>query len=315
MNYDDILGQPGLVANLRSSMEAGRVVHAYLFAGPEGTGKRTLADICARALNCRGEHRPCDQCPPCKQFLSGNHPDVIRVRPQKSIGVEEIRQVISAVQIRPYEAGRHVVIVEQAEKMTAQAQNALLKTLETPPEDVVFFLLSAAPQGLLTTVISRCRLVRFSAIEEEEAVRALTRQGVGAERARLLARLSQGSVGRALEMERSEEFWKVRGRAVDAISRLKGPADVAVCALMLKEDKDSAHQVLDVLEMWARDLMVMRDAGLEPIEIDLKDRLSSAQLEPERALRAIMEARRRLMSNVAWQSALEMLFMDMVGGK
>ena len=175
MRFSDIAGSAA--NHLRGEMQSARVVHAYLFAGPAGTGKRTLADICARALLCSGQgEKPCDVCPSCKQFLSGNHPDVIRVKPEKSIGVESVRETIDALAVHPYESGRHVVLIDEADKMTPQAQNALLKTLETPPGDAVFFLMTDQMTTLLPTIISRCRIVRFSLLEEADAVRVLMSQ-------------------------------------------------------------------------------------------------------------------------------------------
>ncbi|HIS99926.1 MAG TPA: DNA polymerase III subunit delta' [Candidatus Faecaligallichristensenella faecipullorum] len=315
MNYDSILGQSALVQNLRDSIDTGRIVHAYLFCGPEGTGKRTLAEICARALNCRSEgHKPCDQCPACKRFLSGNFPDVFTLQPQKSIGVEEIRQMIAQVQVKPFEGGRHVVIIQDAGKMTAQAQNALLKTLESPPEDVVFFLLTDSVQSLLPTVLSRCRLVRFHPIDEENAVRALTGRGIAPERARLLARLAEGSVGRALKMQEDEGFFKLRSRVLEALNSLKSPSDAAQCALMLKDDKNNAQDAFYIMELWGRDLMVMQDAHLAPIESDQAAALENSDLSGQKVLMSLQNARQRLASNVAWQSVLEMLFLEIIGG-
>ncbi len=314
MKFSDIAGSAA--NHLRAEMQSARVVHAYLFAGPAGTGKRSLADICARALLCTGAgEKPCDACPSCKQFLSGNHPDVHRLRPDKSIGVEAVREMIDALAVHPYESSRHVVLVEEADKMTPQAQNALLKTLETPPGDAVFFLMTDQMTALLPTIISRCRIVRFALLEEKECVSVLaSRYGMEEERARLLAKLSLGSVGQAIEMDKSEQYWKTREQVVRALSALHGAEDVGSAALPLTESRDQSGVILDILELCARDIMAMQDADGDVIQTDLHyvlptDRFSGAQM-----LRSVMEARKRLASNVAWQSVLEMLFFDMAGG-
>jgi len=314
MKFSDIAGSAA--NHLRAEMQSARVVHAYLFAGPAGTGKRSLADICARALLCTGAgDKPCDACPSCKQFLSGNHPDVHRLRPDKSIGVEAVREMIDALAVHPYESSRHVVLVEEADKMTPQAQNALLKTLETPPGDAVFFLMTDQMTALLPTIISRCRIVRFALLEEKECVSVLTsRHGIEKEQARLLAKLSLGSVGQAIEMDKSEQYWKTREQVVRALSSLHGAEDVGSAALPLTESRDQSGVILDILELCARDIMAMQDADGDVIQTDLHyvlptDRFSGAQM-----LRSVMEARKRLASNVAWQSVLEMLFFDMAGG-
>ncbi|MBO4298351.1 MAG: DNA polymerase III subunit delta' [Clostridia bacterium] len=296
-------------------MLSSRVVHAYLLTGPAGTGKRTLADICARALCCQSQgERPCDACPSCRQFLSGNHPDFIRVKPEKSIGVDAVREVIARLSVKPYEADRHVVVIEQADKMTAQAQNALLKTLETPPGQDVFFLISTQITALLPTIISRCRVVRFHYLETREAEAALKARGLTEERARLLARLSQGSVGRALELDASEGWWQLRDRTLAALTALHEKQDVGVAAFPLAEKREQANDILDILELCARDLMVIQDGGGDVIQTDIEEKLRQQRFTGSAMLSGVMEARRMLSSNVAWQSALEMLFFKMVGG-
>ena len=296
-------------------MLSSRVVHAYLLTGPAGTGKRTLADICARALFCQSAgERPCDACPACRQLLSGNHPDFIRLRPEKSIGVNDVRAVIERLSVKPYEADRHVVVVEQADKMTPQAQNALLKTLETPPGPDVFFLIAGQMTAMLPTIVSRCRMVRFHYLEPDEAETALKAHGLPEDRARLLARLSQGSVGRALAMNESDAWWALREKVIASLAALHEKQDVAVAALPLAEKREQASDILDILELCARDLMVIQDAGGGVVQTDIEEKLAQLRFTGSRALRGVMEARRMLASNVAWQSALEMLFFNMAGG-
>ena len=313
MAFSEIVGS--VSHRLREEILSSRVVHAYLLTGPAGTGKRTLADICARALCCESQgERPCDVCPSCRQFLSGNHPDFIRLRPEKSIGVEAVREVIDRLSVKPYEADRHIVVIEQADKMTAQAQNALLKTLETPPGSDVFFLIATQLTAMLPTIISRCRVVRFHYLETHEAEAALEARGIPGERARLLARLSQGSVGRALEMNASEDWWQLREKVLNAMTALHEKQDVAIAALPLAEKREQAGDILDILELCARDLMVIQDSDGAVIQTDIEEKLRQQRFTGSRMLSDIMEARRMLSSNVAWQSVLEMLFFKMAGG-
>ena len=313
MAFSEIVGS--VSHHLREEMLSSRVVHAYLLTGPAGTGKRTLADICARALCCQSQgERPCDVCPSCKQFLSGNHPDFIRLKPEKSIGVDDVRQVIERLAVKPYEADRHIVVIEQADKMTTQAQNALLKTLETPPGNDVFFLIATQMTAMLPTIVSRCRVVRFPYLETHEAEAALKAHGVPEERARLLARLSQGSVGRALELNASEGWWQLRDKVLSSLAVLHEKQDVAIAALPLTEKREQAGDILDILELCARDLMVIQDAGGSVIQTDIEDKLQHLPFTGSQALLGVMEARKMLSSNVAWQAALEMLFFKMAGG-
>lgn len=310
--FGELIGQP---AHLQEEMQHGRAVHAYLFTGPAGTGKRTLASLCAQALNCTAQElqRPCGKCPSCQQYESENHPDAIRLVPEKSIGVEAVRELISRMGVHTLEGARRTVLIEQAEKMTPQAQNALLKTLETPPSDAVFFLVTDQMSALLPTIISRCRAVRFRLLEAEEAQRVLQGRGVPADRAVLLARMYNGSVGRALEKNGDEEFWKNRERVRYALSILHTKADVSLAAAPLTESRDRAQETLDLIELWARDAMVL-SAGGEPMQEDCREEYARASFSAEGLLAGVLEARRRLASNVSWQQALEALFFEIVSG-
>jgi DNA polymerase-3 subunit delta' len=203
-------------------------------------------------------------------------------------------------------------LIENAEKMTPQAQNALLKTLETPPGDAVFFLMTDQMTSLLPTIVSRCRIVRFAVLEESDAVRVLIKHGIEEKRARLLSRLSQGSVGRALEMNRSEQYWKVREQTVRTLSALHSKEDVGAVAMPLSESREQADVVMDVLELCARDIMVMQDSDGDVIQTDIQHLLPVDRFAGAQMLQSIMEARRRLASNVSWQSVLEMLFFEML---
>ena len=167
-----------------------------------------MAELFARAVLCRGEadSRPCDACPSCKKSLSGIHPDVHSLAPEKnSIRVDAVRELNAALGMAAYEGGRKIAIIQRADCMTPSAQNALLKNLEEPTGETLFFLLTESPGALLPTIVSRCLQVRFRCLEVEDCAAVLARRGVQADRAHLLAALAQGSVGRALEIDAEGE--------------------------------------------------------------------------------------------------------------
>lgn len=305
------IGQDEKLEQLMRSVQAGRIVHALLFAGPRGTGKRTVADWFAQALLCREADAPCGTCPTCKQFEAGVHPDVRRIAPEKNaIKVETIRELIDWLALRPYEADRHIVIIEQADRMNASAQNALLKTLENPTGEAMFFLLTDAPGGLLSTILSRCQMVRFQPLSIQDCALALERRGMEAARARLLSGLAQGSVGRALEIDADEGYFERRGRVLESLESLNGKASVARAAAMLAEEKGGEQSVLEVMELWARDLMAVQN-GVAPFESDDEARLSRSRMNGAQLLRAVMSARQKLAANVSWTNVLETMYFEL----
>ena len=293
---------------LMRSAQAGRIVHALLFTGPRGTGKKTMAEFFARAVLCRGEadSRPCDACPSCKKCLSGIHPDVPSLAPEKnSIRVDAVRELNAALGMAAYEGGRKIAIIQRADCMTPSAQNALLKTLEEPTGETLFFLLTESPGALLPTIVSRCLQVRFRCLEVEDCAAVLARRGVQADRAHLLAALAQGSVGRALEIDaEGEEYLRLRSNVLDAIEGLGTAQDVALATARIGEVKGREAAVLEVLELWARDLMRVQN-GAQPFELEDVDRLRASKYRGSALLRGVIEARKRLSANLSWVNVLE----------
>ncbi|MEG0935987.1 MAG: DNA polymerase III subunit delta' [Clostridia bacterium] len=307
--FRSFYGMDELVDRLRKGVDGDRFVHAYLFCGPSGTGKRTLAGICARALNCTGAgEKPCDACASCQKYLTGNHPDHIVVSEDKSIKVDAVRELVERISGTPYEGGRHTVIIEHADRMTPQAQNALLKTLEEPPANAVFFLLTERISALLPTIISRVRAVRFAPLAQDVVEEALVRKGLARARAAQLAAVAQGAVGRALALDADEDYWQMRERALGALTILSDRQDVSGAFACIKDDKASANAVLGVMEQAGLALMRARETALEP---DPRLVPAGLRLEGDALIRGVWQARQMLESNVSWQSSVEMMFLDL----
>ncbi len=312
MKLSEFVGYGDKMEQLMRSVQAGRIVHALLFVGPHGSGKRTLARLFAQAMVCQGERKPCGVCPACKRFLAGSHPDIHVVKPEKkSIGVDEVRELIDALALRPYEGGRHIALIEQADKLTVAAQNALLKTLESPSGEAMFFLITDAPGAMLPTILSRCQTVRFSDLSVEDCARVLEGRGVDPVRARELAGLSQGSVGRALEIDGDGEYRALREKVLQSLEALSGRASVAGAASPLEEDKGQENETLDIMELWARDLMAIQ-SGAEPYQAWDADRLRKSKLDGRALLKGVLLARMQLGSNVSWPNALENLYFNLI---
>ena len=312
MRISEFAGYGDKMEQLMRSVQAGRIVHALLLVGPHGSGKRTMARLLAQATVCTGRDRPCGVCPACKRFLNGTHPDIHVIVPEKkSIGVDEVRELIDTLALRPYEGVRHIAIIEQAEKMTPEAQNALLKTLESPSGEAMFFLITDAPGALLPTIVSRCQTVRFTDLSVEACAEVLVRRGIDPVRASELAGMAQGSVGRALEIQADGEYRDLRERVLASLEALRDRASVAGAAAPLEEDKAREGAMLDIMELWARDLMALQ-SGATPYQAGEEERLGRSMLDGRALLKGVLLARMQLGSNVSWPNALENMYFHLI---
>ncbi len=261
--FRDLIGQTRAIRLLQQGLKSGRTAHAYLFTGPEGIGKRAAALALAQALNCQqGDvvEDGCGVCLSCRKIAKGLHPDVQVIEPAgPTLKIEQVRALGADAALGPYEGKRKVFVVDGAEKMTEQAANALLKTLEEPPGRTVLVLLSTTPSALPLTIVSRCQMVIFSAIPQETLRAYLVGKGVDQTRARLIASFSGGSIGLALSPEMAslaasrDLFLGELGRGLR-----NGPAAIIELAEKQAKDRDRLRQNLEFLSAWLRDLMVSK---------------------------------------------------------
>ena len=306
MKIGEFVGLDAKMQQLMRSAQAGRIVHALLFTGPHGTGKKTMAELFAQTVLCTGDgERPCGVCSACKKCETGAHLDIHRVAPEKNIiKVDQIRDLIDTLSLTAREGGYKIAIIDRADCMNESAQNALLKTLENPPGDVLFFLLTDTPAALLNTIVSRCLRVRFSCLSIEDCARVLVSKGVAPERAQLAAALAQGSVGRALEIDADAEYAPLRAQVIEAVEDLRTDADAQHAAGRIGDAKDRQSDVMEILELWARDLMRVQN-GMPPLETDRAAQLKKSRLLGSHMLLCVMRLRRQAASYVSWMSALE----------
>ena len=311
LSFEDFKGQSAHIAQLHSDFAGGTFVHAYLLCGPRGTGKKSVARLCAMTAVCRaGQGRPCGQCGPCRRILSDTHPDLHTVLPlkgKKTIGVDVMRDVLAEVGVKSFEGTTKTLILPQAELMTAAAQNCLLKTLEEPPQDTVFFLITDQPGALLPTIVSRCRVIRFHPLTQEECEKRLVALGQSPQEAQRRARMAEGCVGQALEID--EERLELLQALTRSVFSIKKPADVLSVVNQYKDDKERQGQIMDLLESAVRDMMLVQ-SGAQPLHGGYAQEAQNyAQTVPLGGGLALYEtitrARMMLGSNVAFASAFE----------
>ena len=263
-----VVGHDEIKAHLQAALVHDKISHAYLFEGVEGIGKRTLAREFAKALLCTRPlegYKACGTCVSCQTLASGNHPDVIYLNAgeKASISVETIREgLVQDISVMPYRSRFKVYIVEDAHRLTVQAQNAMLKTIEEPPEYGLILLLAANIQNFLPTILSRCVRLRFAPLSSQTVGQALVeRHGVPAEQAALCAAFSQGALGKAVQLASSEEFGALRDELCRFLEDLpkKKESNVIAFGSFFEQHKDEQEQIFGLLLIWFRDVLLMKE--------------------------------------------------------
>ncbi|MHB8092890.1 MAG: DNA polymerase III subunit delta' [Syntrophales bacterium] len=263
MRFQQIYGHKKPLAILKSAMAANRVAHAYLFYGKEGVGKKTVASVFARALNCSAADPPCDVCPSCLKAEHKNHPNIIEIVAEgQFIKIAAVREIMATMAFRP-EDGKRVFILQDADKMNAPAANALLKTLEEPSADNVLILTSARPHALPVTILSRCQALRFAPLQKTEVASFLReQQGFGEAEAEAIAAASLGSIGDAIEMKK-EDYMTVRNGILKRLAE-DDPADLIkrlAFARRLGAEREEITQRLQIMQNAYRDSLILKETG------------------------------------------------------
>ena len=320
---EKVLGHEEVVKHLKNAAAMDKVSHSYIFAGEKGSGKKLLAKLFAMTLQCEKHgDDPCLQCSYCKTAMNRNHPDIIYISHEKpnSIGIEDIReQLISDVSIKPYTGPYKIYIVDEAEKMTVQAQNALLKTIEEPPAYAVILLLVNNGSTLLPTIASRCVTLNFKPVRDEVIKKYLMEElHVPDYQAEVSVAFAQGNVGKAKQIATAEDFTEM----MDAAFRiLKRGQDMEVYEMvdaikLLSEQKHTIYEYLDLYLVWFRDVLMFKatrqiDGLVFRQEYnDIKSRADRSSYEGlEKIIRAIETAKARLQANVNFDLTMELLFL------
>ena len=264
-DFSDIIDQSQMKEHMQHALKTGKVSHAYIISGENGSGKEYIARVFAKALQCEkkitkddGVIEACNECHSCVQALSESHPDIITITHEKpnSIGVDDIREKLrDDVVIRPYESSYKIYIIPEGEKMTPAAQNALLKTLEEPPAYIVIIILTNNINAFLPTIISRCIVLPMKAVQDDSIKKFLMEEKhIVDYKAMLCASFARGNVGKALELASNEKFENLKNGTIELISKLEN--------LEIHDMMDRVHALLEPTEEDAKNSKKGIDQGL-----------------------------------------------------
>lgn len=308
--FVELGGQRRAKSLLEKSLSSGRIAHAYLFRGPEGVGKTLFAAAMAKALNCRvsGPAGACRQCASCRKYDSGNHPDYKVEKPEKGvIKIERVRQLNKSLSFPPYESQWRVVVLEDIHTMRPEAANSLLKTLEEPPKGNVLILTAETSKSILPTMSSRCQIIPFFSLGlEETAVILRIQHNFDAEQAALLARLAEGSPGRALLLHQTNMIatWKgvIEVLSNEELRSERHCATVMRWAVNMADLKENLVPLLGLLRLWLRDQLNEIEGGAQQ-----RYPMAKTQQRVFESMEAIDQAERQLARNCNRLLVCEML--------
>ena len=322
-SFKDVVGHKDILKYISSAVENNRVSHAYSRNGERGSGKKMLANLFAMTLLCEtGDNEPCGKCHSCKQAESGNHPDIIRVTHEKpnSISVDDIRtQVNNTVDIKPYQGPYKVYIIPQADMMTPQAQNAILKTIEEPPSYAVFLLLTENAETLLPTINSRCVMLKLRNIKDTLIKKYLMENlEIPDYKADMCTAFAQGNMGRAIMLANSDHFNEIREEAVQLLKHISEMElnEIVAAVKNISVYKLEITDYLDIIMIWYRDVLLYK-ATKEIDKVVFKDQLQSIKEQARKSsyegieliLESLEKAKARLKANVNFDLVMELLFL------
>ena len=322
-SFKDVVGHKDILKYISSAVENNRVSHAYILNGERGSGKKMLANLFAMTLLCEsGASEPCGKCHSCKQAESANHPDIIRVTHEKpnSISVDDIRtQVNNTVDIKPYQGPYKVYIIPQADLMTPQAQNAILKTIEEPPSYAVFLLLTENAETLLPTINSRCVMLKLRNIKDTLIKKYLMENlEIPDYKADMCTAFAQGNMGRAIMLANSDHFNEIREEAVQLLKHISEMElnEIVAAVKNISVYKLEITDYLDIIMIWYRDVLLYK-ATKEIDKVVFKDQLQSIKEQARKSsyegieliLESLEKAKARLKANVNFDLVMELLFL------
>lgn len=325
-NFKDIIGQESIKKHLQTAIKTGNLSHAYIINGEYGSGRQTIASALAKTIQCQSktdDTDACGVCTSCKQAESHNHPDIKYITHDKtSISVNDIReQLNNDISIKPYSSEYKIYIIPDANKMTEQAQNALLKTIEEPPVYAIIILLTENCDSLLPTIRSRCVTLTMNPVEKDKICTYLENKfQLEPEQAQIAANYCQGNIGKAIRFASSSDFIEMKNQVLKLLKNLDS-MDIASIIDTIKEfstHKNDINDYLDLMLLWYRDVLmfkVTKDANLLLYSDEysaISEQATKRDYENiENIIAAIDKAKVRLKANVNFDVTIELMILTM----
>ncbi|SFG48792.1 DNA polymerase-3 subunit delta' [Lachnospiraceae bacterium C7] len=319
--FKSIIGHEQIIEHLQNAIKMDKISHAYIFNGPDKSGKMMLAESFATALMCeKNQVEGCMECHSCKRALSHNHPDIIYVNHEKpnTLSVDDIRtQLNNTIDVKPYEGEYKIYIVDEAEKMNQQAQNALLKTIEEPPAYAIILLLTTNADLFLPTILSRCIKLDLKVVNKDLIINHLMKDyQIPDYKAEVCAAFSQGNVGKAIQLASSQEFNELKESAIKLIKKIDDIDlyEMGQTVKKVTEYKLEINDYLDLLMIWFRDVLYFKATGdvndlvfKEEVYDIKKQAIRHTYQGIETILDALDKAKLRIKSNVNFDLVIELL--------
>lgn len=326
--YKDIIGNEQIKEHLKNAITLQRVSHAYIFNGDKGMGKKMVSGTFVMALQCeKGLAEPCMECRSCRQILSGSQPDVKYITHEKPgvISVDEIReQINNDIQIKPYSSRYKIYVMDEAEKMNVQAQNALLKTIEEPPEYAMIILLTSNSEIFLPTILSRCVSLNMKPLNNAQIKDYLMRSmGFPDYQADVVAVFAGGNLGKAIRLASSEDFNEIKNSVIHLLEYI-GDMETYEVVLAVKQAekfKVDIEDYIDLMMVWYRDVLMFK-VSRDMNSLTFKDEYIYIKKQAEKIsfngveeiLKAMDKAKVRLRANVNFDLAIEMMYLTIRDG-
>lgn len=323
--FKDIIGHEQIIEHFQNAITLDKVSHAYILNGPDQSGKMMLAEAFAAALQCekRGTEG-CMECHSCRQAVSHNQPDIIYLTHEKpnTISVNDIRvQINQSIIEKPYASPYKIYIVDEAEKMNQQAQNALLKTMEEPPAYAVIILLTTNADIFLPTILSRCiRLDLKPAANDKVRSYLMEHFQIPDYQSDVSAAFAQGNVGKAIQLASSEHFKEMKDSAVQLMKRVKDidVYEMGEAVKQINEYKMSVNDYFDIMMVWYRDVLMYK-ATMDINSLIFKEQVYDIKKQASKSsyhgiqevLKALEKAKVRLQANVNFDIVIELLLLTM----